>query len=264
MLNPNTQLKNQRIIATRPAGKNTKLLKLLQQAGADAVALPLIEIKPTTSSDSYYQVLKQQIMNLDNYHFLIFISPNAANLAKAWIDQYWPQLPVDIQWLAVGKATAITLTELDVDVHYPTTGQDSEALLAMPMLQPQQVRNKKVLILRGQSGRETLAQELGARGAKVSYAELYQRVCPDYSQQEITDILYSQPLNAILITSGAGLDNLVKLLKITGQFSLGSLDKFHLIVPSERIQQQAHNAGFNRVTLANSANDYSMVAALMQ
>ncbi|EAR61125.1 uroporphyrinogen-III synthase [Neptuniibacter caesariensis] len=257
------KLNGLRVLVTRPAHQADTLYELLLQQGADPVRFPLLQITPVTSADSGFHLLKQQIIDLDLFQHIIFISPNAVELGYEWIDQYWPQLPLGVQWLAIGKQSAARLNNYGIDAYHSPLGYDSEALLNSPALQ--KIAGDKVLIMRGEGGRETLAEELRARGAEVSYAELYRRESPCYSAKEISDALLSKHLDAILISSGAGLKNLITLLSSTGkELSTDSLLNCHLIVPSDRIKQEAQGVGFNRITTASGPDDRSMIAALTQ
>ncbi len=251
----------QRVLVTRPAHQASNLINLLRSQGATPVALPLLEIQPVTEQDPAYHPLKSQIMDLDLFHKVIFISPNAARLGCEWIDLYWPQLPIAIDWLAVGKQSAQQLSNFGIDAYHNPLGYDSEALLQAPMLQD--VQDQKILIMRGQGGRETLAETLKARGAEVSYAELYQRCCPTYNSETISQAFTPQP-DSILISSGAGIDNLMQLSQQhTAELSTDSLLSCHLVVPSERVRKLAETAGFKRITLAPGPDDEAMLQALM-
>lgn len=256
-------LNNLRVLVTRPDHQSDQLKQQLRAQGAEPVPFPLLRIEPISETDAEYHPLKQKVLDLDLFQHVIFISPNAVRFGYDWIDQYWPQLPLGIQWLAIGKQSADLLSNYGIDAYHSPLGYDSEALLQSPALQT--VSGDKVLIMRGQGGREKLADELRARGAEVSYAELYRRECPDYDIQETTDALFSQPLDAILISSGQGLENLLNIVTShADKFSIDSLIKCHLVVPSMRIKQQAEQAGFMRVTTAAGPDNQSMINALMQ
>jgi len=246
---------------TRPEHQAQSLITQLRAAGAEPIPLPLLKILPISEADPEYHQVKQQILDLDLFQHVIFISPNAVHFGYEWIDQYWPQLPLGVQWLAIGKQSSALLNNYGIDAYHSPLGYDSEALLASPALQ--QVTGDNILIMRGQGGREKLATELRARGAEVSYAELYRRECPEYTAAEIAEVLTSQPLDAVLISSGAGLDNLLSLMQRPDkQLRADSLLSCHLIVPSERIKRAAQAAGFNRVTTASGPDDQAMIAAL--
>jgi uroporphyrinogen-III synthase len=78
----------------------------------------------------------------------------------------WPQMPT----LAVGATTAASWQESGVQPQVPQDAR-SEGLLALPALNA--VRGKRILILRGDGGREFLAEQLRGRGALVDYCECY-------------------------------------------------------------------------------------------
>ena len=261
MLNP--EKSHLKVLVTRPQHQAGNLIQQLRQQGAEPVAFPLISIKKITPDDNNYHQIKQQILDLDLYQHIIFISPNAVHSGYDWIDQYWPQLPLGVNWLAIGKQSAITLSNYGIDAYHSPLGYDSEALLKAAVLQ--NIAGDKVLIMRGEGGREKLATELRARGAEVSYAELYRRETPQYEDSEITDALFKTPPDAILISSGEGLANLLRVgLGSKQQFSTDSLLDCHLVVPSERIKEAAELKGFKRITTASGPDDQSMIEAVMQ
>lgn len=259
--NATRPLQGLRVLVTRPAHQSDEQVRLLTERGADAVRLPLLDIQPVRDGHEGYPLLRQQMMNLDTYTTLICISPNAARLALEWLDEYWPQPPIGIQWYAIGKKTAATLRAAGIDATVPAEGFDSEAMLTLPELAD--MAHQRILILRGQGGRGTLAETLSARGARVEYANLYQRVCPAYPDAVIKSTIYNQSLSSILITSGEALSNFVKVAKGTQQqFSIDSLLSLYLVVPSTRIAELADKIGFKQIIVAQAPDDLSMIMAL--
>ena len=77
---------------------------------------------------------RQQILQLDRYQQLIFISTNAVHSGLAWINLYWPQFPQGLNCSAIGKATAAALAEYDLHAAHDALSMNSEALLALPRI----------------------------------------------------------------------------------------------------------------------------------
>lgn len=248
-------LQGKRILVTRPVHQAGEQVQLLQQQGAEAVLLPVLEITPTAEDSPEYQILKSRILDLDLYQKIIFISANAVHYGCELIDQYWPQLPIGIQWLAIGKQTASAMELNQIKALHPVNGYDSEALLASEHLQ--EVAGERILIMRGRGGREKLAQELTRRGAKVDYADLYDRSCPDYTPLDISSTIGSLPLDAILITSGEALQNLTSVL------SAYRVTQTPVVVPGNRVAQLAKQQGYTQITVANGPDSKAMVQSIL-
>ena len=140
-----------------------------------------------------------------------------------------------------------------------TTG-GSESLLQLPVLSGTEIRDKRVLIIRGKGGREVLRDSLLARGAGVDYLEVYRRDKPDISQADMANFWHDERPDAMVITSLAGLDNLVELMP-TGE--RGRLYETAMVVMGERIRQRALEAGFLHVAVATENSDTGLVDALM-
>lgn len=249
-------LAGQRVLVTRPAHQAQDQIDQLTRLGATAVPLPLLQINAVTEDDPSYHPLKSRILDLDLYHSVIFISVNAARIGADWIDQYWPQLPLGVSWLAIGRRTTQALANYGITAFHSEQGYDSEALLAATPLQA--IDGRKILIMRGQGGRELLADTLRQRGAEVDYADLYQRSCPHYSEAQLNSAL-TTPLDALLVTSAQALDNLQALAGPR----LASLQHHPLIVPSERIASLAQQQSWQQVRVAEGPDDRAMIQALL-
>ena len=185
-----------RVLITRPAHQAAPLQQRLEQAGGQWLLFPLLAIEGSAEPDALQDLFKQ-LASLD---LLIFVSPNAVEFGLPLLDQAGG-LPESVQLACVGKGTARKLIELtgrQPNIQ-PSDRFDSEALLALPAMQ--QVAGKSILIVRGQQGREHLAESLRARGAKVRYAEVYRRVKPDNDEQILIRALQQKQIDIISITS---------------------------------------------------------------
>ncbi|GJM12868.1 MAG: uroporphyrinogen-III synthase [Pseudohongiella sp.] len=228
----------------------------IESVGAKVLSLPLIEIK-ALSDPQGIQDLKSAVLQLDNYQVIIFVSNNAVTFGGEVINNYWPQFPQGIDVIAVGPTTAEAAEErLGCTVIQPSTGMTSEDILNMPQLAD--VNEKKIGIVRGQGGRELLADTLRERGAKLDYLEAYSRTPVEYSKSEFCERLQSAGVNVLTVSSGESLDRLSQLLADNDEVK----QKTNIVVPSRRVALQAREAGFLRVFNANGADPSSFVCAL--
>ena len=76
-----------------------------------------------------------------------------------------------------GAGTAKALAEYGLSPRKPDDGWTSEALLKLPSLA--QLNGERVLVARGEEGRELTRKTLEARGGRVTIMPLYRRFCPD-------------------------------------------------------------------------------------
>lgn len=234
------QGRQQQVVVTRPAGQQHRLVALLTEAGYQSFHQPALEIKPVPVDGA----MQRTLMELDRYHAVFFASVNAARLGLSAMADLWPQWPVGVHWLAVGRATAAELASWHLPATVPEQGFNSEAVLALPCLQ--QLREKQVLICRGDSGRELLAQSLQARGARVDALAFYRR-------HGVSHITISEQADWVMVTSVQGWQALQPAMPA----GCG------VVAAGERVAAavQANHAGPVRV--AASAHDDDMLAALI-
>ena len=258
-----TQSSNQtlsacKVLLTRPATQQQSLQKLIEEAGGSVISLPLIAIQALLDEE-HLQKVRRSIQNLDQYSSIIFVSTNAAGYGAELINDYWPQFPVGISVLAIGNTTARAVTSLlDCSVIRPADGSDSEALLQLPELE--NVKDKKIAIIRGQGGRELLAETLLERGAEVHYIEVYRREFIDYNPEQLTAAVVDSGCTAITVHSG---ESLKQLLVLSGH-NIAATTGLPLVVPSARIRDQAQEAGFSQIEVSQGATDSAMLDALQK
>ena len=250
------------ILVTRPEGQADGLLAAIEAAGYRAYHYPVMAIQELEDAQ-HQQACKQQILALDEYQQVIFVSTNAVRFGMAWIDQYWPQLPLGIAWYGIGSATVQALQDADVPVDVPVNSvaadspMNSEALLQHPQLQ--QLADQRVLIVRGVGGRDYLQQQLEQRGASVSYAECYQRAVNSRPVGEVAGLIERQQLALICVNSNESLDCLCQL---AGSKAL--LQDRQLVVPGPRVAAYARQQGFVHVAEARNASDNAMLATCQE
>ena len=248
---------SRRILVTRPAGEASDgLCAALKMDGYKVFSQPLLVLQglPQLPDEQC-----QMVLHLNLYQHVIFISSNAVHFGMPLIEDHWPQLPIDLNWYAIGAATAAKLERFNVEALTPGSVMTSEGLLALALLQ--NMRDQRVLIIKGHGGRDTLAQELTRRGALVDELPCYSRCLPEMRAGELAANLTQWRIDVILITSGEGLSNLQVLLTPA---ETNKLKRIELIVPSQRVADMAHNAGFDQVVTAENASDLAMLRALRE
>jgi uroporphyrinogen-III synthase len=231
-----------KIAITRPRDQAAPLAKRIEQAGGIPLLFPLLDIAPAQDQ----QALHEQISRLAEFDLAIFISPNAVQYGVAAIHAV-SGLPQKLKIATVGQGSAKALRDLGIaNVIAPTERFDSEGLLVLPELQD--VAGWRVLIFRGDSGRELLGDTLKVRGATVEYAACYRRSKP---QQDIAALLDAKP-DALTVTSSEALDHLWQMLDVTRRDSACGLPLF---VPHERIADLAQRQGWKQVRLTEAGDD---------
>jgi uroporphyrinogen-III synthase len=186
---------------------------------------------------------------------MIFVSRNAVEQCLPLLPER--RLPVGPKLVAIGRATAFALSTVSrAPDLLPSDRFDSESLLALPALED--MRNKRVLIVRGQGGRPLIGDTLIERGAMLAYAEVYRRALPNTDSAPLL-ARWKRDVQFVTATSGEVLDNLLVLI---GRDGLELLLATPLVVVSERTARVARRVGFARVELADRATDEAIVAAL--
>ncbi|WP_232470299.1 MULTISPECIES: fused uroporphyrinogen-III synthase HemD/membrane protein HemX [Methylococcus] len=245
-------LSGMRVLITRPKDQAEPLCKLVEAAGGSVIRFPLLEIEPSARAEEGAALLRQA----SDWDWWIFVSANAVNQARALgvlrPDGARPRIA------AIGKATADALVEGGITVDLvPGSQANSEGLLETPAMQD--VAGRRILIVRGEGGRETLKERLVERGALVQYAELYRRVPVHTGAEALIDSLRTAGLDILTATSGEAIEHLYRLIPPEER---PRLLETPLVVISERLKNQAGTLGFRHVMVADTASDAAVLEAL--
>ena len=251
-------LSKKRVLVTRPKEQADHLCKLITNSGGEPILFPTIEIQAIIRSD----ILSDIFEKINDYEFVIFISQNAVNVAfEYYLDH--SNISVQQKIIAIGGSTAkaLHLNGIENVIHVGTQA-DSESLLMLTELQASNVKDKKILIVRGKGGRELLAETLKSRGAKIEFAEVYQRCLPQYEVNVRQKVWQDTIPDAIIITSNESLEN---LLTLTLEEDKAKLFNTPLVLMSERAVELAEEFGFtSSIQLASDKNDEGLLSALIE
>ena len=215
------------VLVTRPERQASGLVAAVEAQGGDAIRFPVIEAQPIAQSDVVATAETLQVPDI-----AILVSVNAVRYGLRYVG--------DARVAAVGPATAgaVQASGREVDIRSPG-GFNSEQLLTTPELQD--VSGKVVRIIRGNGGRELLANTLRDRGAVVEYLEVYRRVLPHYDEAEIAAVCHQWRAGIIDVVTVLSVETLRNLVQLLSAECLELLGKTRLVTPARRVIKAANN-----------------------
>jgi uroporphyrinogen-III synthase len=175
-----TSARPPRVLVTRPAAQAKTWVERLRERGIDAEALPLIEIAAPADSAP----LRSAWAGLASARLVVFVSANA-------VLHFFAARPATLSWPegveagAPGNGTAEALRAAgvaDASIVTPPADAaqfDSESLWAR--LRGRDWRGARVLVVRGDGGRDWLAERLVGAGAQVDAVSAYRRLAPVFA-----------------------------------------------------------------------------------
>lgn len=236
-----------RVIVTRPLAQAVDWVSHLRALAIDAVALPLIGIAPVVDPSA----LRSAWHGLARQRLVMFVSPNAA-------ERFFAQRPLDAAWPSTvlagspGPGTTRALIGLGVAadrVVEPASDApqfDSESLWLE--LRGHDWRGASVLIVRGDGGRDWLAETLRQAGAEVVHVAAYRRVAPVFDRHAtaLLRAAVDEPASHLwFFSSSEAIDNLAA----TSPVAAGAdWSQAGAIATHWRIAARARQLGFARVT----------------
>jgi uroporphyrinogen-III synthase len=246
-------LAGRHIVVTRPAGQAIHLAEALVDLGAQPVLFPVLAIEDVADVTP----ILDAAIRLDQYDWAMFVSPNAVDKALAVILAQRPW-PASVRVATVGHSSEAALAQRGIrDVVAPRERFDSEALLALSEFAD--VKGKRVVIFRGDSGRDLFGDTLQERGATVDYVTCYRRTRPALDPAPLLKLWSEGRLDAMTVTSSEGLRNLYTMVGKLGQ---GWLKRTPTFVPHARIAEQAKALGLHNVVHTGPA-DAGLLAGLI-
>jgi uroporphyrinogen-III synthase len=231
-----------RVIVTRPRAQAAPWVRALQAQGLQATALPLIDIAAAPDASAVVQAWHR----LRSTDFVMFVSANA-------VDQFFALRPSGASWPAglqagsTGAGTTAALSRCGVPsqaIVQPARGEPSESEALWRQLSGQAWEGRRILVVRGEEGRNWLAQRFGQAGAAVEFLVAYQRRMPvlDEAEAALLAAALSDPVGHVWLFSSS--EAVVHLCRLSPQadWSAGRAVATHA-----RIAAAARAAGFAQV-----------------
>jgi uroporphyrinogen-III synthase len=248
------------VVITRPRQQAEPLARAVAALGRTPVILPLLDISPLPDET----LLRAALARLRDYALVAFVSPNAVDAAFAHIDAW----PADVALAVVGEGSRAALARHGIGgdryrIHVPLDASRSDSEHLLQALDTGALAGRKVLVVRGETGRELLPDALRAAGIDVETVAAYRRAVPFLTPDLAASLrtLLAAP-NDWIVTSSEALRGLAGLVEqLDGGASVAKLQQQRLIVPHARIAETAGALGFKAVTLTGSG-DERLLAAL--
>ncbi len=241
-------LQTRRILLTRPEPQASIFAERLRSLGAEVDCFAGVQIRLQHPSGTELAVL-------NNADWVIFVSGNAVKGLHA-CEGFAACRTASLA--AIGAATAQALEQIGhaPSIHAPSP-YNSEALLRIDALCA--VDGQHIVIVRGQDGREYLAEKLRRRGATVDYLCVYHRDLPEHTLS-FNQLPHGVP-QAVCITSVEIARNL-KQCVAPEEHEL--LLEQALIAGNRRIGDACAELGYTHVAaLARNPGDEAMLQALL-
>jgi uroporphyrinogen-III synthase len=248
------------VVVTRPHHQAATLVAQLQAAGREAVLFPLLSIEPLRDTGA----LRATLGRLADFALVAFVSPNAIDAVFA-LQPSWPR---ETMFAVMGEGSRQALarhgvTEVNATILSPRNLERTDSQTLLEVLDLDRLRGREVLIVRGESGRELLADRLREAGVGVTQAAAYRRVAPplDAGRRAQLVQLLARRCDWIITSSEALRILLEQAAQVAGDDGVASLRRQHLVVPHVRIEETARALGFTDISLTGSG-DERLLAAL--
>ena len=235
-----------RVVVTRSEEDVDRLAERLTSDGHLAVKLPLLAIEPLQSS--------LDIDELPITTAIIYTSVNAVRHGFEAISQATPN--ERLVTIAVGAKTRDALGEKGVRAESPAR-EDSEGILAFLASLDQSPTH--VVLVKGQGGRDLIETRLARLGIHLTIIECYRRIWPDVPEANFLSAVSIESPSIIHVASG---ETLTRLTDLCWAHGVDALNTHTLVVPSQRVADQARELGWQSRIVADGAGDEALLKAV--
>jgi len=248
------------VVITRPLAQAMPLAQRVSALGREAIVFPLLEIQPLPDQTQ----LRAALQDLRNYALAAFVSPNAIDAVFSILSAWPDGVPISVMGEGSRQALAAHgVNAGNAKIISPANRERTDSQTLLEVLDIDALRGQRVLIIRGESGRELLADALRAQGVEVTQVAAYRRSAPALDEARRNQLAHLLDARCDwIVTSSEALRNLAHMAReAAGDAGVAKLQRQRLIVPHIRIAETARLLGFSDVVLTASG-DESLQAAL--
>ena len=205
----NLPLAGKKVIITRSHESSSQFKFQLQEAGADVITLPLLEILPPSS----WERLDGAIQEISSFDWLVLTSANGVKFFMERLHDLGKDIRIlnNIKIAVVGKKTADYLKKFYLKPNFIPSDFIADSLVENF---PEDINGKKILFPRVETGgRDILLKEFIKKGASITEVPAYQSICPKNIDNEIWKILKNEQVDIITFTSSKIVKHFYHLFK---------------------------------------------------
>jgi uroporphyrinogen III methyltransferase/synthase len=198
-----------RIVVTRAREQAGELVGVLEELGAEAIAMPAIRIAPPEDAAA----LDAACAQADRFDWIVFTSVNGVeHFMRRFLERRDIRDLKGVRICAVGPETAAAVTRLGIRVDLTPSEYRAEAVAAA-LTGHEPVAGRRFLLPRGQLARELIGDELRRAGAEVEEVVAY-RTLPgsESGSQDVYRMLLDQRIDAVTFTSASTVRNFAQML----------------------------------------------------
>jgi uroporphyrinogen III methyltransferase/synthase len=204
----NRPLWGKTVLVTRSRDQASRLVDLLNAAGARCLEVPTIEIVPPAD----FAPIDAALQHLSRYEWVVFTS---ANGVRAFMDRLF-HMGLDVRALGrarlavIGPATAQALREYSLVAEVVPDTFQAEGLLEV--LEPKLLGGTRVLIARAEQARDVLPEGLAELGINVDVVPVYRALPPVSVPPEAAALLDAGQVDILTFTSSSTVHNFAGLI----------------------------------------------------
>jgi uroporphyrinogen III methyltransferase/synthase len=253
-----------RVMITRARGQAGELAGRIDELGGEPYEFPVIDIRPP-SDPAAIRRLEEALGNLEQFEWVMFTSANGVrfffeNLVRRGVDV---RRLASAKVAAVGPKTAEALRERGI-VPLPLPA-DYQAEGLLEAVRPHLRRGDRVLLPRGDLGRDYLPVELERLGLTVTDVCVYENVPSEENADEMIQLLEQGAIHMITFTSSSTVQNLCRIIeKKTGRHPSALLGRAALVSIGPLTTETAAGLGLTVARTAEKSTIDALVEALVK
>ncbi|UVI33718.1 uroporphyrinogen-III C-methyltransferase [Paenibacillus spongiae] len=248
-----------RVLVTRARAQSSELADQIEALGGEACEFPVIEMREPEDSAK----LEAALTDAESYDWLMFTSVNGVEYFFKWLKRFG----IDIRRFhrariaAVGPKTAEALENRSLTIDVLPVIFQAEGLL--DSLTDALVPGQRVLLPRGDLGRDILPRELAGKGLDPVEIDVYETVIADNQDEDTLELLREGKIDIITFASSSSVTNLFIVLRRMGIEDPAALLKGSAIACIGPVTAEtAMNAGLEVSIQPNDSTLDALVAAV--
>lgn len=247
-------LKNKRILITRPRAQTEEFANALIAEGAQPIFFPVIQIVPPES----FSDLDHALQTLHQYDWLILTSVNAVDAFFKRLDFLGiKNIPSNLRLITIGSKTAESLSKYGISPDYIPYEYVSESILSGFH---ENISGKRFLLPQSSLARKALANEIRIAGGIADEVTAYQTIATQPTESELNELRIG--VDIITFTSPSTVENFIDVVQKNGFNPLELIGPplFACIGPVTK--KAAENAGLMNLTVANKYTTDGLIDAI--